>query len=273
MKKKILNKPKTNEIQDTNKIITNEKDRTVRWEIIVSMITSVTAIISVFIAIITVCQMKSDRDAAYRPKILINPAQCEFSWDENGKSDWMDSMKNLGVQKDSEESNDILQEGVVTSSIGVLLDTVNVGVGTANHIYFEWLESNITKLNEYLIQCDSSKTDFMEIDESIKLIYDDKILGLNLPSTSAQMYMLPMAEESYSLLFPPAYYLLIQEIIKAGGNQDDIPYIILSANYTDIQGKEYTDVFVFAVKITLRVEDTSGSGTASFQLVPLFEAR
>ena len=273
MKGKMYDKTRKNESDDKNKNFSNKKIRTVKWEFIVSIVTSITAIFSVIIAVITVSQMKSDRDAAYRPSILINPVQCEFSWDENGKSDWMDSMKNLGVQNDYEESNDILQEGVVTSPFGVMLDTVNVGVGTAKHIYFEWLESNITKLNEYLIQCDSSKTDFMKIDEGVKVAYDDRILELNLPSASAQMYMLPSAEESYSLLFPPAYYLLIQEIIKAGGNQDDIPYIILSANYTDIQGEEYTDVFVFAVKITLRVEDTSGAGKASFQLVPLFEAR
>jgi hypothetical protein len=112
----------------------------------------------------------------------------------------------------------------------------------------------------------------MEIDEDIKIIYDNKILGMSKPSITAQMYMLPMASETYDIVFPPAYYLLIQEIIKSGGNTEDIPYIILTATYTDIQGKEYTDIFLFAVKIILRVEDASGAGKATFQLVPLFEA-
>ena len=67
-------------------------------------------------------------------------------------------------------------------------------------------------------------------------------------------------------------FLLIQEIIESGGNTEDIPYMILTATYTDIQGKEYTDIFLFAVKMILRVEDPSGAGKATFQLVPLFEA-
>ena len=259
-------------IDETENVENKKASRKISWEFIVSLITSLTAIASIIVSIITVSQMKADRDASYRPKILVNTVQCDISWDETGKCDWMNYLSNLDTAEESEEGEGDPHEGIVTAPIGVLLKTVNVGVGTAKHIYFEWHESNIFKLNEYLIQCDESKNGFMEIDEDIKIIYDNKILGMSKPSITAQMYMLPMASETYDIVFPPAYYLLIQEIIKSGGNTEDIPYIILTATYTDIQGKEYTDIFLFAVKIILRVEDASGAGKATFQLVPLFEA-
>lgn len=250
----------------------NKAHRKIRWDVIGGVTTSITAIISVFLTVITVYQMKIDRDTSYRPEILINPARREFSWDESGNCDWMDAMSNVDLERESEEEG-TLHEGTVTVPIGVILNTVNVGVGTAKHIYFEWHESNIYKLNDYLLQCDESKNNFMEIDEAVEVNYGNKTFGLNKPSMVAQMYMLPMASETYDIVFPPAYYLLIQEIIKAGGDAEEIPYIILTANYTDIQGKEYTDIFLFAVKIALRVEDASGAGKATFELVPLFDAR
>lgn len=250
----------------------NKAHRKIRWDVIGGVTTSITAIISVFLTVITVYQMKIDRDTSYRPEILINPARREFSWDESGNCDWMDAMSNVDLERESEEKG-TLHEGAVAVPIGVILNTVNVGGGTAKHIYFEWHESNIYKLNDYLLQCDESKNNFMEIDEAVEVNYGNKTFGLNKPSMVAQMYMLPMASETYNIVFPPAYYLLIQEIIKAGGDAEEIPYIILTANYTDIQGKEYTDIFLFAVKIALRVEDASGAGKATFELVPLFDAR
>lgn len=259
------NKPVFDKIEN----VENQKSRKINWEFIVSLITSLTAIASIIISIITVSQMKADRDASYRPKILINTVQCDFSWDETGKCDWMNCLSHLDTETESKEE---VREGTTTVPIGVLLNTVNVGVGTAKHIYFEWHESNIFKLNEYLIQCDESKNGFIKIDRDVKVIYNNKILSMSKPSNIAQTYMLPMASETYDIVFPPAYFLLIQEIIESGGNTEDIPYMILTATYTDIQGKEYTDIFLFAVKMILRVEEPSGAGKATFQLVPLFEA-
>lgn len=250
----------------------NKAHRKIRWDVIAAVTTSITAVITAFLTVITVCQMKVDRDTSYKPEILFNPIRREFSWDETGNCDWMNDVSNKDKEGESEKEG-ALQEGTVTAPIGVILNTVNVGVGTAKHIYFEWHESNIHKLKDYLIQCDETKEGFMEIDEDIKVIYGNKVFGMSKPSTVAHMYMLPMASETYDIVFPPSYYLLIQEIIKAGGTSEEIPCIILTANYTDIQGKEYTDTFLFAVKITLRVEDASGAGKATFELVPLFEAR
>lgn len=273
--KKHPRKPESDQESIHDRIETVDKNkarRKIRWDVIGGVTTSITAIISVFLAVVTVCQMKIDRDTSYRPEILINPVRREFSWDESGNCDWMDAMSNVDLEWESEKEG-ALHEGAVTVPIGLILNTVNVGVGTAKHIYFEWHESNIYKLNDYLIQCDESKNDFMKIDETVKVNYGNKTFGLNKPSMVVQMYMLPMANETYDIVFPLAYYLLIQEIIKAGGDAEEIPYIILTANYTDIQGKEYTDTFLFAVKITLRVEDPSGAGKATFELMPLFDAR
>lgn len=266
--KKQLNK------QSKTTVENSPKSKNTKWEFIISTVASIAAVISVIIAIITVHQMKIDRDAAYKPSILINPTQYEFSWDETGKSNWIASIVN-----EKAETN-IDQEGPLTEDIripiSVLLEdtekfsAVNVGVGTATQVVFEWHESNIYNLNDYLIQCDETKKNFMEINNSAVINYNSNIVAMGLPSNVALMYMLPEANETYEISLPTAYYVLIQEIIKSGGKTNDIPYLKLSANYTDIQGNEYTDIFLFNVKLILKVEDESGAGKASFQLVPSF---
>lgn len=255
-----------------------ETGRKVNWQYIFDLITSVTAVVSIIISIITVSLMIKDRNAAYRPSILINPTQYNFSWDQHRSLDWINSIVS---DKKTENSMEVNADGSITGQIkfpiSVIGDgfeqftAVNVGVGTANQVSFKWHDSNIYNLNNCLIKCDKEKDGFLTIDNSIAFNYNDRIIQMELPSNMSLMYMLPEASESYNLPLPSSYYYLIQEIIMAGGKSEDIPDLILSVSYKDIQGKDYADVYLISVKIQLFEETITGAGSATFQLVPLFK--
>ena len=256
---------------------TNNHKKQINWEFVGSIIAAGAAVISIIISIITVSQMIKDRNAAYRPSILINPVNYSFSWNENGSIDWIDSLiTNNSIENDMEVNSDGSISGTISIPVSFIGDgveqftAVNVGVGSAKQVVFQWHESNIEKLYKYLIQCDATKEGFVNFDKSVVFDYNGKIVGMGLPADMSLMYMLPEATEIYEIPLSTSYYLLIQEIIKAGGRSEDIPYLLLSVTYDDIQGNEYTDIFLICTKIQLLTQTATDSGNATFQLVPLF---
>lgn len=257
----------------------NEKTtKRVNWELIISSIASLSAVVSIVISIITVGQMIEDRNAAYRPAILINPTKYSFSWDQEGNLEWLNS---LIADKQIENDVEINDDGTIIGSVSVPINVigdgveqftaVNVGVGSAKQITFKWHESNMTNLNNYLIQCDETKKDFLEIGKSVAFDYNGRIIGMGVPSNMSLMYMLPEATETYDLPLPTAYFVLIQEIIKVSGNSNSIPQLILSVEYSDIQGNSYINNFAISIQTQLYSEELTGAGKATFQLVPLLE--
>ena len=269
-------------MKKSNKKLSNNAEREkslncVKLEFVVSMIAAVSAVISIIISIITVNQMIKDRNAAYKPSILINPIQYNFSWDADGNLDWLDS---LITDKEIENEIEINDDGSIIGNLSIPVNVigdgieqftaVNVGVGVAKQITFKWHDSNLIELNNYLIQCDETKKNFLEFDKSVAFDYSGKIIDMSIPSDMSLMYMLPEAGETYEIPLPSAYYVLIQEIIKAGGNSE-IPYLILSAEYSDIQGNKYSEDFVIKVQTQLYSEEITGAGRATFELVPLFQ--
>lgn len=255
----------------------NNPSNKIDQKILFNIITAISSIIAIVISIFTLCEMIKDRTAAYKPSVLINPTQYSFSWDSNGNLDWLTSStptKYTENELKTTESNKVT--GELTIPINILNDNmeqfsaVNVGVGSAKQITFKWHDSNIVNLNNYLIQCDQTKNDFMKINKSVVFDYEGKIIGMGLPSETSLMYMLPEATETYKIPLPTAYYIMIQEIIKSGGN-NNIPYLLLSVDYLDIQGNEYSDTFVIKVQMQIYSEGMDNSGNATFQLIPLFQ--
>lgn len=271
-KRKKINK-KSEQICDAKENIKN-----IDWKYVFDAITSITAVVSIVISIITVSLMIKDRNAAYRPSILINPTQYNISWDKDRSLDWINSIVSDNKTENRMEFN---SDGSITGQIKIPISVigdgleqftaVNVGVGTANQVLFKWGDSNIENLYNCLVECDKTKEESLTVDNSIAFNYDDGIVQMGLPLDMSLMYMLPGASESYNIPLPSSYYFLIQEIIMAGGKSEDIPYLILSVNYKDIQGKDYVDVYLISVKILLYKESVSGAGSATFQLVPLFK--
>lgn len=233
----------------------------------------ITALAALF-ALITVVEMKKDRKAAYKPIVLINPIEFEFSWDKNGSEIWMDSLMYNSKEKIEHKEDRTLEATInipfVTVFEGGLekITTVNAGVGNARDVVFEWYEDNINKLNEYLIKCNEQKKEFMNVGKSVVFTYNNGLVMTEIPGKYGLMYMVSNASETYNIPVPTAYSILIHEIIKTQKYDEDLPYLLLFAKYYDILRNKTEDVFLVQIKPKFIKEDEAGCGKAIFQLIP-----
>lgn len=234
-------------------------------------------LLSVVGVIFTLHEMRVQRNASYNPSIVFNPVEVTFEWDKDGNESWI-TIDNQKVESSTQINEDGSISGTIQIPIVSLMDSfteysvVNVGVGTAKNIVFHWNENNTQKLYEYLLLCSPEKSDFCVIGEmSDNFSINNTLVMTNKESKVQLMYMLPEAEETYSLLFPPQYTLLINEAIKSGGMKgDNNPYLTLKVSYQDIQGNTKSDLIIVLIKRTLLEEKPDGSGKATYQLIQAF---
>lgn len=240
----------------------------------IDIVSAVLSFLSFLVVAFTLLEMNVERNATYKPKILLNPTQVSFSWDSEGNEERTDFSESANSSYEVDENGNI--NGTVSIPVSYLsdykaetFDVVNLGVGNARDVVFEWQEDNLSKLNEFLIECDPSKKDFLEINQSAVFDCNGSIIMTNLPTNYRIMYMLSDAQETYELMLPMSYSILIHEIIKSGPHDKELPYLLLNAKYYDVQGKEHMDVFLIRIKAMLFSSDESGAGEASYQLVPV----
>ena len=253
---------------------TKDEEKTMSLADKINITIAVISALSVLLALFTVGEMQKDRRAAYKPTVLINPIECEFAWDSNGNENWLESAAYNSTDK-IEYKEDGTLEGTINIPIRVIsesglekITTVNVGVGNARDVIFEWDENNVDKLNEYLIKCNERKKEFMCIDKSVVFSFDDGLVMTDIPDKYGLMYMVSNAGETYNIPVPTAYSILIHEIIKTKKYDKDMPYLFLSAKYYDVLGNKTEDVFLIQIKPKFINEDKAGSGKAIFQLIP-----
>lgn len=239
----------------------------------VNIIMAVLTFLSVIGVGLTLHEMKIERNATFKPRILINPTEISFSWDDNGNEE------RVHISEATNNNYELDENGNIGASVSIPItylsdnktesfDVVNFGVGNARDIVFEWHNENIINLNNYLKECNPSKKDFLKIDKSAVFDINGRIVMTNLPTNYRIMYMSANAQENYKLTLPTSYSILIHEIIKSGPHDKELPFLILTAKYFDVQDKEYMDVFLIQLTpMYFRVDET-GSGEAIYQLIP-----
>lgn len=238
-------------------------------QIIMAILTSL-SLVGVFL---TLREMQIERDAAYKPTILMNATNYEISWNSSGEEEWISSLPN-----DSNSSYEINNDGSITGTSTLSMSVfpnnglesfvaVNIGVGAAKDVYFEWDENNISYLCEYLVERDPAKSDFCTYGKSATFSFGDRIVVTDVDRSIRLMYMLPEATEEYTLPLPTAYTILIHEIMKYPALPEP-PHIILYAEYSDVQGKSTRDIFYVTINRKHYESTTDNSGSASYQLTP-----
>lgn len=223
--------------------------------------------------LLTLKEMQAERNAAYNPTILMNAADFSISWDSNGQEEWLASLPDT-----SNSSYEVNNDGSITGTISMPVNifpnnglesftAINLGVGAAKDIYFEWDQNNLSRLSEYLTECNPSKSDFCTFGESVVFSVDKGSVVTDIDSSIRLMYMLPNAAETYTLPLPTAYSILIHEIMKYSTLPKDM-YIVLYAEYTDIQNNSMKDAFYVALSRTGYESAEDNSGSAMYQLTP-----
>jgi len=230
----------------------------------INFVSTILTFASVIIAIITIAEMRVERTMAYKPSVLINPVEAEFSWDTDGFEEWVEKS----------ESTVTANGGTIRMPITLFtggsiskLPIANIGVGTAKNLEFTWHESNTNNLIDHLVSLDESKEDFCLVDRSIAFSYGDHVVVMDKELPTVLMYLLPNASEIQPLDVPTHYTLLINEIVKSGKYNNDI-ILFLYVEYDDIQGKHTKDIVAIQVKKTFFKQEADGSGYAKYQLIP-----
>lgn len=243
-----------------------EKWKKIKLSDKINLFLAICTVISLVLVTLTLLEMIKDRNTAYKPAIAINPIEQSFTWNTTGEETGLISLDEEQVtSKKDEEKN---SAGEASFNGLEKISILNIGVGTAKDVVFEWHSSNIDRLNEYLLECDPSKTDFLVKKERVVFNYNEKKISTGLPTKMRLMYMLPEAQEEYTLSIPIVYSRLIHEIIKTGKHHNEIPYLILSVTYYDIQNKKHIDVFLINVDLLMSQHEETGAGSAVYMLVP-----
>lgn len=223
--------------------------------------------------LLTLREMQIDRDTAYKPTILMNAVDYQISWNARGEEEWVSTLS-----KESDSSQTVNGDGKITGTISLPVHifpgdglesfaVVNIGVGVAKDVYFEWDENNISYLCNYLAECNPAKSDFCTFGESAAFTFEERIVVTDLDRSVRLMYMLPEATEEYTLPLPAAYSILIHEIMKCAVLSEP-PHIVLYAEYSDVQGKNNRDIFYVTINRKLYENALDNSGSASYQLTP-----
>ena len=241
---------------------------------IIQIIIAILTLFSCITVILTLSEMQKDRNAAYKPTILMNAVNYQISWDTNSEEEWVSQLPNT-----SSSSYEVDEDGILTGTLTVPVSifpnnglehfsVVNIGVGTAKDVRFEWDQNNMSYLCNYLAECDSSKSDFCSFDQSAAFSFGKRIVVTDMDSSIGLMYMLSDATETYSLPLPTAYSILIHEIMKYP-TLSEPPHIVLYVEYSDVQGKSTRDIFYVIINRTHYESKADNSGNASYQLTPV----
>lgn len=236
------------------------------------------SVIGVFFTII---EMRMDRNAAYKPDILINPIEITFSWDENGWEDWQ-TFSELAIEGKNEVNSDGSITGQITFPLAFLdkeyfhsFSAANVGVGTAKDVVFTWQEHNTEKLSNFISSKNEAKAEFCTWDQSVVFDYENCLLVMDKELPLEIMYMLPAerSEDTYSVGFPAQYTILIQEAIKndyLSYTMAENPILFLTITCDDLQEKLITKHFAIFINVEHYSINEDGSGTATYQLIPRY---
>lgn len=240
---------------------------------IIQIFMVVMAAMSFIGVLLTLNEMRKDRDAAYKPAVFMNTVDYQVSWDASGEESWVSSLPNK-----SDSNYEVNEDGSITGTFSLPINifpngklesftSVNIGIGTARDVRFEWDQNNLHLLTEYLTACNPSKSGFCSFDESVTFSFDERLIVTDIEHSTRLMYMLPDATETYTLSIPMAYSILIHEIMKCPSLPENM-HIILYVEYSDIQGKHSRDTIYITINRTYYENGMDGSGTATYQLTP-----
>ena len=228
-----------------------KKEKREKFKFYMDIGTIILSLISVVCVWLTLREMKIDRDAAYAPCIVMNPIDTTIEWDEEQQEEWLQERMENGDYKQNGEEIFVGLRKPFTE-----LKFVNIGVGAAKSVTFEWDKENKQKLYEYLVSENPEYEGSCEIDPEMGMdIFEFNGIKFIAYSDLCQlpvqyMYMLPGAEEEYKLEIPPQYTMLIHEALKNQVNYEPgFPNLLLHVSYQDIQGNLVEDICEIAINI------------------------
>lgn len=234
------------------------KEKPSAFERRTKVIEIVISVISIVFVLFTLFEMKAERDAAYRPEIVIEDPFIALSWDDNG------------LPVENEDAERMLSYYVDESKASVnhfpQISIYNIGVGTARDVTIKWDKTN---LDSFIAFFQNNSAVNVKIDGGLLVIdKNGHTKGTGLPTTEKIEYLLNSSSDYSSIYIPFVYYELLSEALL---NSPDAPLLIpqigLTINYMDIQGQKYEKEISLSYDVLFSLRSPDGSGYCIGKLI------
>lgn len=220
-----------------------------------STIQIIISIISSILVLLTLFEMKVDRNAAYRPSLSISNAETAIAWNEHGEI----------IENDKKDFENLLKENTILNVSPQLL-IYNIGVGTAKNVTFEWNhQENIKQFVEKFNQYDGIK--ILSIEEKGVIIESDSsVIKVGYRSEVEFEFIPNTPTTECSIVFPRLYYDLITQLCRYEPLAEHHLCFQLTVRYYDIQGKEYFETLYITPEPYFFAYNEDGSGQGVYTL-------
>ena len=231
------------------------------WKNTLDTVVALSTVATLIVVLLTLNEMQIQRDKAYIPFIIVEDTQVHIEWDGTESDD--------GAVPAGE--NPLVEDGDKVNPMTVPINARNIGVGVAKQIHItvnmeELLYEMVDALNQnahyvqphYKLNEDGGTLYFLKGNDSIgsnKTIYFDKL------------YLLPNAEESFSIGIPPLFIIVVREFFIENSHDLLKNYpLVFNVSCQDIQGKDYTSQIKLFFELSFLTNGSDGSGYATYNI-------
>ncbi|MDD2981058.1 MAG: hypothetical protein PHN80_13970 [Hespellia sp.] len=244
----------------------------VKIELFFSIFALVISMLTTFVALETLNEMKREREIAYKPDLRVYENDISLYWSESGKQIRREDSYTRQYQTD--EKNILY---------AVYLNIDNIGNGNAKDIKYDWrYEENIEEFNSFLEDTDV-KASLVESDNLINIEHKGGWISSYLRSDENDMESYISQDMQKRVMIPSAYLELLTsycyEKISPSSEIEynepltvqDFPTIQLYVSYKDIQGKTMRKKVKIGFESIVYEKDTNGKGNCSLRVRNLSE--
>ena len=198
------------------------------------------ALIAAVISLVTLFEMKIQRNNAYMPTIVFETAQVNTDLRNNE------------------------HEGIYES---ISFVTRNIGVGVAKKISFTLDSSNLIRWIELYNTMNPENPYPYQIKNGVmQVTIDGKKIAFEADHKTEKLFLLPNAEESYEFALPSPYTILLYEIYKhANTGAIAFPELEVDVTYYDVQNVQYKETLHLCVKTLFFINSENQQGV-TFQI-------
>lgn len=230
-----------NEMQELEKKPQKPKNKRKNIVWIFDILGTVVALIAAVISLVTLFEMKIQRNYAYMPTIVFETVEVTADLKNSDKA--------------------ALYEGVK-------LPARNIGVGVAKRISFKVETSNFVRWLDVYNDLYPENAYQYEVDDGVATILrNGETLGFSTDYETDKVFLLPNAEEAYEFVLPAQYKVLLYEIYKnANTGMIDIPELEIKVSYYDVQNVMYEETIHLSVKTTLFTMNGENEKLVTYQI-------
>lgn len=214
------------------------------------------SIFSTIIVLFTLFEMQAQRNAAYRPDIVLSNAEAAIVWDKNNlETDSGESFETISKFKNDKTNINSIPKIKIS----------NLGVGTAKDVQINWnKKDNINCLSDAFKQIENINVFYDN--GTVKIVKDKKQCSIIACDNIKFDFVSNSPENKDEMSFPLAYSYLINELY-INNQSKNIPDLFVDITYSDIQGKTYSKKIRLSIIPSFGTINPDGSGGYVYNII------